>query len=157
MANEGLKTHLESLGKTLVRTPVGDKYVAAYLAEHNLPLGAEPSGHVIVRDFLGTSDGVFVALKVLESMLLNKNNDLVTFTKFPQVLVSVHVKNKKDLLVPPLSSIIEDYKKMLKDGRMIVRFSGTEHVLRVMVESSDEEIAHTVARDLAQALQLALE
>jgi len=157
MANEGLKTHLETLGKTLVRTPVGDKYVAAYLAEHNLPLGAEPSGHVIVRDFLGTSDGIFVALKVLESMLRNKNNDLVTFTKFPQVLVSVHVKNKKDLSVPPLSSIIEDYKKMLKDGRMIVRFSGTEHVLRVMVESSDEEIAHTVARDLAQALQLALE
>lgn len=157
MANEGLRIHLETLGKTLVRTPVGDKYVAAYLAEHNLPLGAEPSGHVIVRDFLGTSDGIFVALKVLESMLRNKNNDLVTFAKFPQVLVSVHVKNKKELSAPPLSSIIEDYKKMLKDGRMIVRFSGTEHVLRVMVELSDEEIARTVARDLAQALQLALE
>jgi len=156
MANQGLELYINSVGKTLIRTSVGDKYVAAYLEEHALPLGAEPSGHVIIRDFLGTSDGIFVGLKVLESMILTHNKDLITFTKYPQSLVSVHVNVKKDLSEPPLSTIIQDYKKNLENGRLIVRFSGTEHVLRVMVEASDKKRAETIACDLAHALQQAL-
>jgi len=156
MSNKGLDVILQGLGKELLRTPVGDKYVVAKLEEKNLPLGGEASGHTVMRDYLATGDGLFVALKVLESMIINNNYDMVTFEKFPQILLNVPVFNKKNLKALPFAYIIDQHEKMLHNGRMIVRYSGTENVLRIMTEAESYDNALSVAHDLAEKLQAAL-
>jgi phosphoglucosamine mutase len=156
MTNQGFENHFVSRGKAVIRAKVGDKYVAAKLEEENVPLGGEISGHIIIKDYLTTGDGVFVALKVLESMIVNDNFDMNTFAKFPQVLINVPVVHKKDLTQHPYSLIIAEYEKKLGQGRILVRYSGTEHLLRVMTEATTHEVAQTVAQALATRLQEAL-
>jgi phosphoglucosamine mutase len=155
--NKGFEEYLGGQGKRLFRTKVGEKYVAAKLEEENLPLGGEMSGHIITRDYLATGDGIFVALKVLESIIVADNWDMVTFHKFPQILVNVPVHNKRDLSLQPYAALIEEHERMINTGRIIVRYSGTEPLLRVMTEAPTGEQAHNVATSLAQALQRALE
>ncbi|MFH1831798.1 MAG: phosphoglucosamine mutase [bacterium] len=153
MTNFGFELALKNQGRSLIRTDVGDKYVAAALEERQLPIGGELSGHVIVRDYLNSSDGLFVALKVLEAMSARLNWDMQTFIKVPQVLISVPVSCKKDLLSEPYASLIAAHEKLLKNGRILVRYSGTENVLRVMTEDIESESARLVAQGLAQKLQ----
>lgn len=153
MSNCGFEHVLKQQGKTLVRTNVGDKYVVAAMDEQGLPLGGEVSGHIIVKDYLSTGDGIFVALKVLQSVIMHKNWDLKTFDKFPQVMVNVPVAHKKDLGLSPFAQIIATYQEQLGGGRLVVRYSGTEHVLRVMAEAEKHELAHTIAHGLAHTLQ----
>lgn len=156
MSNQGLEQSLARMGKKLIRTNVGDKYIAQALEENKLPLGGEISGHTIVRDYLPTSDGIFVALKVLESVIVHNNWDLKTFQAYQQVLINLPVAHKKDLSIPPLSTIIDRYKQKLPQGRILVRYSGTEKLLRVMAEDQSPELAHNVAEALAHELQNAL-
>lgn len=153
MTNHGFEQHLNRNNKELIRTNVGDKYVAAKMEQENILLGGETSGHIIIRNYLNTGDGTFVALKVLESMIINDNWDMKTFHKTPQFLINVPIAQKKSLDHPPYNTIIKSYKTKLIDGRIVVRYSGTENVLRVMVEDQTENSAQTIAHHLSQQLQ----
>jgi len=152
MTNQGLEVHLQKNNKQLIRTAVGDKYVAEQLEQHQLTLGAEQSGHIILRDYLNTGDGIFTALRILESINYTYNYDLLTFKKFPQILINVPVSQKKDLAAIPLVNVIDYHKAQLTNGRLIVRYSGTENVLRVMVENDDVQQAQLIGTALSQAL-----
>ncbi len=157
MTNLGLDLHLKEKNIKLTRTKVGDKYVSAQLIKNNLFLGGETSGHIIMTDYLNTGDGIFTALRILESTILNNNWDLKIFNKTPQVLINVPIAQKKDLTNKPYSEIIEKHKNLLKEGRIVVRYSGTENLLRVMTEGKTEKLTKDVANSLAKNLKLALE
>lgn len=152
MTNKGFEKYIESIGKKLIRTPVGDKYVAEQLIKKDLSLGGEQSGHIIVRDHLNTGDGIFVALRVLESVISTNNKNLETFEKFPQTQINIPINFKKNLQDPPLSNIIEEEENKLSGGRLIVRYSGTENKLRIMVEEQNKELAELVGKQLAKKL-----
>ena len=155
MANSGLEYALNACNKELVRVPVGDKYVVAKLDELNSPLGGEPSGHIIVRTYLPTSDALFVALKLLESIMLTNNWEMNSFDKFPQVVLNIPVVYKQDLSVAPYATIIAQHKAKMPKGRLLVRYSGTENILRIMTETEIYEDAYALAHDLAQQFQQA--
>lgn len=156
MTNQGFQFYLQKLGKNLIRTPVGDKYIAAVLSEKNLLLGGEPSGHIIARDYLPTGDGIFIALRILETIAINQNWEMKTFSKFPQIIINVPIAFKKDLTIFPYAQWITKSQDSLLKGRLIVRYSGTEKLLRIMIEDSDYNHAHTIADQLAQELSKAL-
>lgn len=156
MTNYGFEKFLEAQGKKLIRTKVGDKYVAAHLEKDNLLIGGETSGHIIIRQYLNSGDGIFVALKALESMIINKNLTMETFAKTPQFLINVPILQKKDLDQQPYATIIDKYKSELINGRVVVRYSGTENVLRIMVEDQTDESTKEIAMNLSKALQRAL-
>jgi phosphoglucosamine mutase len=153
MTNHGFECSLKEIGKSLVRTPVGDKYVLAHLQKHNLVLGGETSGHIIQRHYLNTGDGIFTALKALETLYIMNDWSFKSFEKLPQTIVNVPIKKKDDLNKQPYFGLIEKCKKKIINGRMIVRFSGTENVLRVMIEEKNANHAHDLAHQLAQNLQ----
>ncbi len=152
MSNQGFEFFLNNQSKTLIRTAVGDKYVCASLVEKGLILGGEPSGHIIVRDYLNTGDGIFIALRVLESLIINDNWKMETFEKFPQVLLNVPVLQRKDLASNPYEQIITRWRNELQSGRIIIRYSGTENLLRIMIEDNDYHHAHAIGDRLVQQL-----
>jgi phosphoglucosamine mutase len=152
MTNQGFECYVQQHGKKLIRTAVGDKYIAARLFEDNLTLGGEPSGHIIARDYLNTGDGIFIALRVLESIILNDNWALETFHKFPQIIINVPVIQRKDLTIMPFEKHISQCRKELINGRLIIRYSGTEHLLRIMIEDYTYDHAHFLGDRLAQQL-----
>ncbi len=156
MTNLGLDLHLKEKNINLIRTKVGDKYVSAKLIENNLFLGGESSGHIIMTDYLNTGDGIFTALRVVETAILTNNWTLKLFNKTPQILINVPVTQKKDLTIQPCSQIIENHKTLLKSGRIVVRYSGTENLLRVMTEGKEEKLTIDVANSLAKKLKEAL-
>lgn len=158
MSNQGLEQHFTTIGKKFLRTPVGDKNVVQALLKEQLLLGAEPSGHVILRDFSDTSDGLFTTLRALEIITSTKNWDITTFTKFSQYSVTIPVSVKRNLLEEPLRSIIEHHKQEIakNGGRLIVRYSGTESILRVMVEGQDATKIRTLGAVLSEQLQVVL-
>jgi len=161
MSNIGLELALRALGIELVRAPVGDKYVMEEIIKRDLSLGGEQSGHVIFSEYLFTGDGMTTALSVLRTMaetgkeLATLAGDLQTF---PQVLVNVRVKEKRELKnVPDVAAVMQRVEQRLDgQGRLLVRYSGTEPLLRIMIEGQDqgeiqtwaEEIADTVRRTL---------
>jgi len=153
MTNQGLQMHLEQQTKTLIRTAVGDKYIAEQLAARSLLIGGEPSGHIILQDYLPTGDGIFTALRICQTICMNGNWDLTTFKKFPQININIPVKLKKDLNESPLREIIEDSTKKLHNGRLLVRYSGTEPLLRIMIEDDDCDHAQMIGTFLSETLQ----
>jgi len=153
MSNYGFEQFLITHNKQLLRTPVGDKYIAEQLQKNNLILGGEQSGHIILHDILNTGDGILVALKIIETLLYTNNWDFVTFDKYPQVLINVPVSCRKDLESEPLATIIAHAQSSLSAGRLVVRFSGTELLLRVMVEAASHTDAETIAYSIAHTLE----
>ena len=153
MTNKGLELFLKQQHKTLIRTEVGDKFVAQALDQKKLILGGEQSGHIIAHDYLNIGDGIFAALRVIQAIKETDNWDLITFKKYPQVTISVPIKEKKDLNSSPLAAIIASSKKQLKAGRLLVRYSGTECMLRVMVEEETHDDAYYLCTNLSQKLQ----
>ncbi|MBT3456194.1 phosphoglucosamine mutase [bacterium] len=153
ITNHGLDTYLKSKGISLVRTPVGDKYVAEKLKKLDTILGGEQSGHIILKDHLSSGDGIFVALRIAQTALLTKNWNIETFTRFPQIQINLAVREKRDLQAPPLSDIISEHKQKLSNGRLIVRYSGTENKLRIMVEEEYQKNAQEIAEQLSQKLK----
>lgn len=153
MSNEGLADHLRIQDKHLIRTPVGDKHISAYLQRHNLLLGGEQSGHIIMNDYLPAGDGIFTALSVLEAMLETNNTECDTFTHYPQILINIPVLKKQDLNHKPYAETIANYTEQLTNGRLEVRYSGTENLLRVMVESKDTIEALSIGNQLATSLK----
>jgi phosphoglucosamine mutase len=152
MANQALETHIKKQNKFLSRTAVGDKKVLKCMQEENCLVGGEPSGHIILRDFAETSDALFTTLRIIETLIIKKTWYIKTFTTYPQVLINMPIKLKKDLSLNPYAQIIDKHKKKLIDGRLVVRYSGTEPVLRVMIEDKTKEHAQTIGTLLSQEL-----
>ena len=144
MSNIGLEIALRESGIDLVRCPVGDKYVMEEMLKRGISLGGEQSGHIIFSDHLFTGDGIVTALSVLRVMaetgreLSELASELVTY---PQVLLNVRVKEKKDLRrVPAVAEAMDRVERRLAgNGRLLVRYSGTEPLLRVMLEGKDQQ------------------
>jgi len=153
MTNEGFNVYLNEKNKTLLRTPVGDKYVAQKLEEIGANLGGEQSGHTILCDYLKTGDGIMTALRVMETIINANNMDMNTFERYPQILINIPIKIRRDLTQEPLAGIIKKYENLLHSGRILVRYSGTENLIRVMVESLDEKNIKTIARNLANEIK----
>lgn len=162
MCNLGLETAMREAGIELVRAPVGDRHVSAAMVEHEAPVGAEPSGHVIVGRLGPTGDGLGACLAVLESLGCGAGEvgeALAAlpgrWSRYPQVLRNVQVQKK-----PPLEEIPgwaakhgEVAARMGDSGRILVRYSGTEPKVRVMIEAATQEDADAAAEELARFLE----
>jgi len=156
MSNEGLAQFLQHHQKTLLRTAVGDKYIAEKLMLDSLMLGGEPSGHIILNDIINTGDGILVALKILEVLCHTNNWDMHTFDKYPQAVATIPIITKHNLQEKPFSTIISQAQAELSTGRILVRYSGTENVLRIMVEAQNRSCATTFCSRLVQQLSPSL-
>ncbi len=158
MSNIGLEIALRESGIELVRCPVGDKYVMEEMLKRDLSLGGEQSGHIIFSDHLFTGDGIATALTVLRVMadtgreLADLGSQLVTY---PQVLVNVRVREKKELRsVPAIADAMDRVEQRLSGhGRLLVRYSGTEPLLRVMIEGKDQQEIQGWAREIADSVK----
>lgn len=164
MSNLGLEVALRAHGIGLVRTPVGDKYVLDEMVKRNAPLGGEQSGHVIFRDYATTGDGLLTALRVLEVMRESGQDlDALTsaFVCYPQLLVNVRVKERRPLaeLESVNAAIHRAESEFDSAGRVLVRFSGTEPLARVMVEGTAIDRvtyhAHAIADAIGKELGVA--
>jgi len=154
MSNIGLEMALRESGIGLVRCPVGDKYVMEEMIKRDIALGGEQSGHVIFSDFLFTGDGIVTALSVLQVMAATGRElaELASqLTSYPQVLLNVRVRARQDLAaVPPVVAVIADVERRLGGtGRILVRYSGTEPLLRIMIEGQDQEQIRGWAEEIA--------
>ena len=152
MTNLGFEEGVKKLGYKFKRADVGDKYVSQLLQKEGWMLGGEPSGHIICRDLVSTGDGTIAALKVISSLLiLEKDPEAVlsNYTKMPQVNLNVEVDNKDILSDSDIQKKIKEIESDLTVGRVLVRPSGTESKIRVMVESDDEITATKYAKDIA--------
>ncbi|MGD0332532.1 MAG: phosphoglucosamine mutase [Xanthobacteraceae bacterium] len=156
MSNLGLERHLQSLQLSLVRTPVGDRYVLEHMREHGYNVGGEPSGHIILSDYTTTGDGFVAALQVLA--VVKKQNKPVSqvchrFTPLPQVLKNVRYRSGKPLENAEVRSAIEDAEQRLNGhGRLVIRPSGTEPVIRVMGEGDDKALVEEIVDNIVDAL-----
>jgi phosphoglucosamine mutase len=158
MSNFGLEKALEREGISMVRTPVGDKYVLEEMVKLGAALGGEQSGHVIFREYATTGDGLLTALRVLETArLAGRGLDGLTedLRIYPQKLVNVRVREKKGLTeVPSVAREIRRVEEAFGGaGRVLVRFSGTEPLARVMVEGPDPEQVETFTASIAEAIR----
>lgn len=156
MSNFGFENYLQQNAKELIRTQVGDKYVHAKLEENNLLLGGEQSGHIILKNIISTSDGILTTLKLVETLESTNNWDIKTFEKYPQVNINLEVRNKKDLNQSPIKEIIDEHKNLLNSGRIIVRYSGTENLCRIMAEAENLDLANQVINSLANNIKMHL-
>jgi phosphoglucosamine mutase len=156
MSNLGLERHLAGIGIGLVRTPVGDRYVLEQMREQGYNVGGEQSGHIILSDYSTTGDGFVAALQLLAVVRrLNKPVSEVChrFEPLPQVLKNVRVQKGTSLENAKVrSAITAAQAKLGRGGRLIVRPSGTEPVIRVMGEGDDMNLVETVVDDVCEAL-----
>jgi phosphoglucosamine mutase len=158
MSNIGLELALKARGVALVRCPVGDKYVMEEMLARGLALGGEQSGHVIFARHLFTGDGMATALYVLRAMMV-AGQDLATLaaglTAYPQVLVNVRVKARTNISdVPAVARAMRDVEARLDgQGRLLVRYSGTEPLLRIMLEGRDQDEIRAWADEIATAVR----
>ncbi len=154
MSNIGLEIALRESGIGLVRCPVGDKYVMEEMIARDIALGGEQSGHIIFSDFLYTGDGLVTALNVLQVMAATGRElaDLASqLTTYPQILLNVRVRARRDLAeVPPVATVMADVERRLgTTGRLLVRYSGTEPLLRIMLEGQDQAQIRAWAEEIA--------
>ena len=151
MSNLGLEDGIKKLGYKFIRADVGDKYVSDMLTKKGWMLGGETSGHIICKDLVSTGDGTIAALKVISSlMLLEKKPSevLANYTKIPQVNIGVPVKNKDIINDKDLQSFIKKIESDLTVGRVLVRPSGTEPKIRIMIEAAQQDVADKFAKDI---------
>ncbi len=158
MSNIGLELALRESNIGMVRTSVGDKYVMEEMQKRGIALGGEQSGHVIFADYLFTGDGLCTALNVLQTVassgrtLADLADDLVNY---PQVLLNVRVREKVDLAtVPAIAAVMADVEERVADhGRLLVRYSGTEPLLRVMLEGKDQDEIKAWAQEIIDVVR----
>jgi phosphoglucosamine mutase len=158
MSNIGLELALRETGIDLVRCPVGDKYVMEEMINRHLSLGGEQSGHVIFSDYLFTGDGLCTALNVLGTVVMSGRSlaDLASdLISYPQVLLNVRVRETVDLSsVPAIAAAIASVEARLHgQGRLLVRYSGTEPLLRVMIEGQVEQDVRAWAQEIVDVVQ----
>jgi phosphoglucosamine mutase len=156
MSNLGLERYLGSIGLELVRTPVGDRYVLEHMRAHGYNVGGEQSGHIILSDYTTTGDGFVAALQVLA--VIRRQQKPVSqichrFEPLPQVLKNVRYKNGMPLDSAMVKSAIDAAEQKLgKGGRLLVRPSGTEPVIRVMGEGDDKILVEAAVDQVIEAL-----
>lgn len=158
MSNIGLYKALDKIGINYSKTKVGDKYVHIEMSENGYELGGEQSGHIIFSKYANTGDGILTSLRLMEAMIDNKTSlsELKRDLKiYPQVLKNVRVNDKKAVLNDEsIKNIIEKESESLKDtGRILVRESGTEPLIRVMAEAETEEIADKKVNNIVEAIE----
>jgi phosphoglucosamine mutase len=158
MSNLGLERALAAKGGKLWRTAVGDRYVVEAMRERGFTLGGEQSGHIIFLDHATTGDGMVAALRVLEVMLTARRplSELArVMTRYPQVLLNFEVAHKRPFeQMPAVQRLIAQVERDLgADGRIVVRYSGTESKARVMIEGVDEAGIRAQAAEVAQMLR----
>ena len=161
MSNMGLEIVLTEAGGTIIRAPVGDRYVVEEMLKGGYNLGGEQSGHIVFLDHNTTGDGMITTLQVL-AIMQKKGIPLAELAKvmvtFPQTQRTVQVKEKKDFsLVPQIQRMIKECRKDLgKRGRVLIRYSGTEPVLRIMIEGENEQTIVRMADAMAETIQRTL-
>ena len=159
MSNLGLERYLASLGLSLVRTPVGDRHVLQEMRNGGYNVGGEQSGHIILSDFATTGDGLVAALQLMA--VVARSGKPVSevchrFEPLPQLLRNVRYKNGKPLEAGPVRKAIESGEERLgAAGRLVIRPSGTEPVIRVMAEGEDLRLVESVVSDIVSALEKA--
>ncbi len=156
MSNLGLEDGIKKLGYKFKRADVGDKYVTNMLTDKGWMLGGETSGHIICKDLVSTGDGTIAALKVISSLLIlgkKPSEVLSTYTKIPQINKAVEVSNKDIINDKDLKSLLKKIESDLTVGRILVRPSGTEPKIRIMVESSESNVAEKFASDIEKLIK----
>jgi phosphoglucosamine mutase len=161
MSNMGLEAALKRSGIRMLRAPVGDRYVLEQMLKNNAALGGEQSGHILLPHLATTGDGLLTALVVLDLIARSgKSIDELTadLKVFPQVIVNVKVREKKPLeSIPAVAATIRAAEAELKDsGRVVIRYSGTEALARVMIEAESEEAMQKHAEAIAEAIRAEL-
>jgi phosphoglucosamine mutase len=158
MSNLGFVNAMEEQGISVVKTAVGDRYVLENMLVNNYSLGGEQSGHVILREFSNTGDGLLTALQVMQVLAKSKKSlsELAAkMQKYPQILINVKdVKKEKLAASTKISDFISEQEKALGNtGRILVRASGTESLVRVMVEAQEIQTAQRIADSLAELVR----
>ena len=156
MSNLGLEEGIKKLGYKFIRADVGDKYVSKMLSKKGWLLGGETSGHIICKDLVSTGDGTIAALKVISSLLIldmKPSEVLVNYNKIPQINLAVTVKNKDIINDNELNSLLAEIESDLTVGRVLVRPSGTESKIRIMVEATEEKVANKFAKDIKKIIE----
>lgn len=161
MSNIGLERAVAQWGVKVVRTKVGDRYVVEEMRKHGYVFGGEQSGHLVFLDHATTGDGTLAALQVLAVMCRAQKpmSELTAiFQPVPQLLLNVQVREKRDLSnLPDVQKVIASVEKKLgKDGRVLVRYSGTEPKVRVLVEGIDAKKIKAYAEEIGESLRGAL-
>ena len=158
MSNLGFIKSMQAADIKVEKTAVGDRYVLEKMLENDYTLGGEQSGHIIMRQFSNTGDGLLTALQVMQVVVKSKKTLLElasAMQKYPQVLINVKdvVKEKLVSSAKIKDAILESEKELADSGRVLLRASGTESLVRVMVEANDLELAQKVADSLAQLVR----
>ena len=158
MSNLGFLIAMKEAGINVVKTAVGDRYVLENMLENNYTLGGEQSGHIIMREFAGTGDGLLTALQLIAEMARSKKS-LQELSKimnrFPQVLINVSgvIKAKLDSSTLIKAAVAKYEAELGEEGRILLRASGTEPLVRVMVEAQSDNIAKEIAEKLAEIVK----
>jgi phosphoglucosamine mutase len=159
MSNLGLERFLHEQGIDLLRTPVGDRYVVERMRRERANLGGEQSGHIVMTDYTTTGDGLIAALQVLAVLVADGRPASEAFRIFeplPQLLRNVRINGGAPLEVPAVREAIEEGERTLGEaGRLLIRPSGTEPLIRVMVEGEDAALIDRVSRDVAEVIAVA--
>jgi phosphoglucosamine mutase len=161
MSNMGLEAALKRSGIRMLRAPVGDRYVLEEMLKHNAALGGEQSGHILLPHLATTGDGLLTSLVVLD-LIARSGKSIEELTAdlkvFPQVIVNIKVRDKKPLAsIPTVAAAIHAAEEELKDsGRVVIRYSGTEPLARVMIEAESEEAMRHHADAIAGAIRTEL-
>lgn len=160
MSNLGLEVAMQRLGGKMVRTKVGDRYVVEEMRKNKYSFGGEQSGHLIFLEHSTTGDGILAALQILSIMIKQRKplSELTSIMEsFPQVLKNVRTSKKLDIdLIPGFQDKIESLKQEIgTDGRILVRPSGTEPVIRVMVEGKEDDLINRMADELCEIIRKA--
>ena len=160
MANMGFEKYLEGLGLTLERTKVGDRYVVEAMRQSTANIGGEPSGHVILSDYATTGDGLITALQVLAVVAAEEapvSEVCDRFKPFPSLLENVRYKDSDPLGEASVQEAITDAEAAFNGkGRVVIRKSGTEPLIRVMAEGEDEVLVKRAVKDICDAVKAAL-
>ncbi len=157
MSNLGLERLMQSRGLTLERTAVGDRHVVSAMRSGGFNVGGEQSGHVVLTDHVTTGDGLVAGLQILAVMQRHSRPASLALNQFvpvPQTLVNVRYKTADPLAVPEIADAIRETETALgTDGKLVIRKSGTEPLVRVMVEATDPAVASGKANDLASLIE----
>jgi phosphoglucosamine mutase len=159
MSNLGLERYLASEGLAMIRTPVGDRYVSEYMRAHGFNVGGEQSGHIILSDYSTTGDGLVAALQVLAVVCQEQkpvSEVCHRFDPVPQIKKNIRFKGGEPLQDDKVKQVISAAETRLGDrGRLVIRQSGTEPVIRVMGEGDNADLVSKVVDEIIDALQAA--
>lgn len=156
MSNFALEKYLASIGIELIKTQVGDKYVSECMVKSGAKFGAEPSGHVIIASHAYTGDGLFAAMRVLKYMIENnkKCSELRLFETYPTVNKNLNVKDKSVILKPNIQKQIQKFEQqLLNRGKLIVRTSGTEPLIRISAEGENKEELQKIVNEMSLIIE----